>query len=329
MKRMSLIVLVVSLLIIMINSASGSIVWKGGDGNFNDPCMWDKGYVPVNDGDEIKVSKLGTCTINTTLLDYSANKSAISDGSTILLADGGWIGIKEHKIGDSGAGGADDGYMIQTGGTITTSVGGKIEIGYKEAGYGEYTISGGNLGVSGDGLRVFVGTGASSGVAEGLLTIDGTGGTITLDDLWVASRDSSGTVPGTGIVEFKLDSGGVSPITVEGASANIDVTDIEEAVAILKISPRYHAPPEADIPLIVGTVNGEFDTISDSKPGVVAATEGAEVYVEFAGYYYVYTLTYAGSVELIYDRTEVIPEPATVALFGLGLIAVIRRPRKK
>lgn len=311
MKRLSLIVLVVSLLI-MTSSAFGSILWVGGDGNWNDPCMWDKGYVPINDGDEIKVSAFGTATINTVLPDYALNKSAISDGATILLTDDGWIGIREHKIGDSGAGGADDGHMVQTGGTLTTSVGGKLIVGYKELGVGTYTVSGGNLGVAADGLRLFVGTGASSGVATGTFTVVGTGSTITVDDLWVGSRDSSGTVPGTGTIEFQISAGAVSPINVTD-SVNIDILNDASAVANL-IATNTGAAPTAPVVLVQNSsgnaVNGVFDSITLNG--------------DFGAYIY---LRYDYNADGTANDIALIPEPATLVLLGLGSLLALRRKK--
>ena len=324
MKRLSLVVLVVSLLI-TTNSTFGSIKWLGGAGNWNDPCMWDKGYVPIEDGDEIKVSEIGgvgTATINTVLPDYglqadglsSGNKMAISHGSSWYVTTDGWIGIRELKVGDSGAGGNDDGHIVQDGGQITCAdVPGKIIVGYKELGVGTYTMSGGTL--DGAGQRLFVGTGASSGVATGTFTVIGDGPTINLDQLWVGTRDTLGTVPGTGNIEFQMSAGAVSPINVS-ASVNIDITNLVAAVANLVVT-NTGAAPTAPVVLVQNSsstaVNGVFDSVTlNGDLGIYT--------------YLTYTYNAPGSDGVAND-IALIPEPATLVLLGLGSLVALRRKK--
>jgi hypothetical protein len=68
-----------------------------------------------------------------------------------------------------------------------------------------------------------------------------------------------------------------------------------------------------------------FDTVTGDTTPLTRAVEGDHAILTYGGINYEYSLTYSGTndVKLLW----IIPEPATIALLGLGLIA-IRRNKK-
>src|SRR4030042_2130269 len=107
---------------IMAGNAFASI-YPTVSGNWADANIWDKGYVPLDDGDEIKISKADdlTVTVNTSVGTYTATKIDTARGCTLSVQTGGYIGNgREVHIGDAGMSGdgTDVGYLSQTGGTV-------------------------------------------------------------------------------------------------------------------------------------------------------------------------------------------------------------------
>jgi hypothetical protein len=86
------------------------------------------------------------------------------------------------------------------------------------------------------------------------------------------------------------------------------------------------APPIGDILLIdnqgTSAVNGLFDSLNGGS-----AAEGTLVALSFGGIDYNYTLTYLGGTGGN-DVMLLIPEPATVMIFTLGIVAVCTRRKK-
>jgi hypothetical protein len=344
MRRLCFVVL---LLAVMAGSAFAATVgtWYGSSTGPPYTGLWTDLYwnsartlgppaPPGNVGDDVKFSRDDTvCTINSVVGNCNWNVRVGSQmvggaaAARIGIVAGGSIGIKELRIGDGGNSGsvANPGYMDQTGGTLTMYNEGNIKIGRmgnaaEKKGIGYYTISGGTINY--DDLTItqgnlFVGgCGGSPGVngGEGTFTVVGSAASITARNLYVGG---DGTYYGKGTLEFQIGAGGVSPITV--GNAYLDPAGVN-STAILVLS-LIAAPLSGPILLVdTSSVTGTFDTFTDSL-GSHTASEGASVTLSYGGTDYLYTLTYNGSVELI-------PEPATMVLLGLGSLIAIRRRRK-
>lgn len=324
------------LLAFSVNSAFATIVWVGPSGSWSDSSLWNTEIVP-NDTEDIKITNPATTvTIDSDVGNYSIGNINIASGpdndnaATLEITDGGYLGAyKELRIGTASAtSNGYIGYLLQTGGDVSTSSTGKIEVGYKSGGTGYYTINGGSL--TGDGT-LFVG-GAGDDDATGTFTAAGSDPVINMRKMYVGAKDSSGVYPGTGNIEFQVGADGVSPIQISD-SIYIDPAGSDDSITNLLVS-LTAAPPLSDIVLIEdtggGTIKGRFDSINS-----VAAIEGASVALSFGKTNYLYNLSYlydaAGDgnrndIALSLTSVLTIPEPATVAMLALGgLLSLIKR----
>jgi len=309
-------------------------------GNFNDPCMWKKSVVPVpttTTGDELKMNcNGGEATLNTTygtatnfnrltvaaggVNDVDIMKLKIETGANAIFSE---IRVGHGNSSDKGKWGIAE----QTGGTLTVSA---LQLGYYgtrtapavPSAKGTYKISGGTLqaktGTTGR-LQVGAGitTGSTSANNEGIFTVEGSEGTISMGELYVGGYS---TYVGTGTLAFRtVDDSGVSPITV---SSTVTL-DLGAGNSITQLDVKNAGNYRGTIILVQNThtsnlVSGLFDTVNG-----VAATEGAEVTIGGG----VYTLTYVYDADGDDANNDIalIPEPATIALLTLGLIAIRRK----
>jgi len=199
---------------------------------------------------------------------------------------------------------------------------GKLEIGYKSGstgiGKGYYTISGGTLTGTGNmyvGAFAGAGTGGTSG-AQGTFTVVGKpeGMDVSVGDLYVGVGDVTGVYTGTGTLEFQVVNGVVTPIT----ATNVYIDPAGQALAITNlIVSKTSGDPAANILLVkntgVAAVDGAFDNIT---------LDGA-----FLGYTVSYVFDSVSMTDGGGNDIALVPEPVTIALLGLGFLAV-RRNRK-
>ena len=319
MKRIALLCFLVS----FIASSASASIYATATGNWADPCIWDKGVVPPDSGDEIKIGNADSLvvTVNSDVGTYTTTKIDTLRDCTLYVTDGGFIGGgREWHIGDQGASssGSDVGYMEQDGGTVDISASGKMFVGYKLGGDGTYTISGGSLTASGDSGRLYIGCGSVAG-SIGKFYVDGDGASISVDGLYVASASSSGDDDvGDASLQFDLNSGAVS--VLETGSVAIDAGGGGYA----KLYVNIDVDPAADIVLIQNTgtsdVSGRFDDIVVNGHAGKIHTIGSSVYI----LQYAYDADSDGEINDI--ALKLIPEPATLVMLAIGgLIATKRR----
>jgi hypothetical protein len=322
MKRLSLAVLVVSLLI-MTNSASAATwgYWTAATGDWTTSTNWNPAGPPaITQTGDIKFGDACdlVATVSTDLVTAYGTypcKFAIARRCGIEIEDGGILANnKEVKVGDSTLGdGPDDGYVtVKTGGTLNMPAPGKLMIGYKALGVGTVTIESGAT-LTGD--RLYVGTGGDNGGA-GTFIVEGPGSTIRMSKLYVGTSESTGgKYLGTGTVEFQLGSG-VS--TINMVDSYIDPVNEAAAVANLVVNNDGAAP--TDYVVLVansGSLTGRFDSVT--------LTGNLGVYTHLVYNYDTVSKTWGTGNDI-----ALVPEPATVALFGLGgLIAIVRRRSRR
>jgi len=256
---------------------------------------------------------------------YDSDK--VGTGATLRIVEGGDLaGFAWIRIGET-SGGA--GQVEQTGGRVLLRSFGAVGDGTTEKGKlaigdgasittgSTYTISGGTLTYQNPDTGTADGqvlVGARSG--EGTLVIVGTDPVIHVKNLYVAGDNTNNT---RGTLKYVFGSG-VSAIQLDG-SAYIDVAADAATTTATLLFDNVIAAPAADILLIdaTTTITGTFDTVQGDLDGG-RGLEGDLIQLGSN----IYTLTYAGGADGM-DLVLLIPEPATIALLGLGLVAIRRR----
>jgi len=316
-------------------------------GNFTDPCMWkssSNGQPPVpttNTGDEIKFNTpMAVSTVNTTLAPYNCKFTVAAgthyskDYSTtnvhiVKVQSGALMKVGAFQVGHgSSTDKGQWGLVQQTNGTVKAE---KLVLGtYGTRGiaHGQYVISGGTLTSNSDMAsnsgRLIVG-GVSSGGGtsannEGIFTVVGDGSTISMKELYVGSYS---TFYGKGTLEFiqNVDDTGITPITVSSV-INLD-NGGASSIANLTVIKRNAIKGPIVLVVNAGTnaVSGLFDSLNGGS-----AAQGASVTLLDGN---AYTLTYqynnATGAHTGGNDIALIPEPATIALLTLGLIAIRRK----
>jgi hypothetical protein len=322
----------------MLGSTFAASVYITGSGDWATGSTWSTGIVPLNStGDELKLCSSGSSTtgdgmvitVSTNVGNYNGGSCKIETvrDTTLKIVAGGYLGNnKEVVIGkqDASSNGTDNGYLLQTGGQLDITGSGKLEIGYKAPVVGTdggiYTISGGSL--TGATGRMYIGCAGGVG-SIGKVKVDGIGGTISLGgEMYIANDSSTANGnTGTGTLEFDLSGAGtVSKVQV--LKTIIDSQNSSAAIANLVVT---GASPMGNLLLVENTgtssVVGQFDFLNGGS-----AAEGASVII--GGTAYTLTYKYAAGIDAVgNDIALLIPEPATIALLGLGLLS-IRRSRK-
>jgi len=308
-------------------------------GSWSNPLMWVADVVPVPTtvtGDEIKIQSPGsTVTIDDTAsINYIQRLTLGSTDSTrpivvnITEPDPEFtttFGMYEFRVSSpSGATANAYSQVNQTGGTLNVDdlMITRCKSNTTVTVQGEYKISGGTIQTRGSKNRILVAAYAETmgPAGTGTFIVDGDGGTINAGSLFVGSNVSSSTAgAGTGTLQFNLVGGVVSEITV---ATQVSLDQTTGSTTKLVVNGSTAAP----VVLLVETIGanpvvGLFDTING-----IAAPEGA--IVSLAGSYYVLTYIYDAATATPgagNDIALLIPEPATVALLSIGLLAIRRR----
>jgi hypothetical protein len=290
------------------------------------------------------------CTVDTAIggwprLTTAGTRIRIFEGATMNVVDGaditgfGWIRVGDIRNTPNAA------YLNQTGGRIFLTYqkeGGRLAIGdgNKAPNGGmlpgsTYTISGGTLAYDSSNASCTGELTLGYRNGYGQMTIVGSAPVINMKNMYIAGDTDVATGSpynyGTGILEYQIGSNGVSPIVLDG-TAYIDLGDADgdgqrlgETTTANLILQLTAAPPLGDILLIdcVSAIQGTFDTVTGDINGG-KALEGDTIILTYDGVQYQYTLTYNGGADGK-DLVLVVPEPATIALLSLGLIAIRRR----
>jgi hypothetical protein len=341
--------------VLLICLMAGSVLaagpaWVGPIGNWTEAAKWNPAAVPsLADTNEIKDTVVSSqITVNTNVGLYTGAKITIGAGpaesqaAKLYVQPEGYIGSgTELKLSDTGAGGSGGkyGYLIQTGGTVDTGSAGKVEVGYKAGGIGSYTISGGSLIMTASNSTSQLIVGGSGAVGStGTFDVIGTAPVITLNRLWVGAKDSSGGYNGTATMKLEASSpgSGVSSIKLTNAGTGVYIDPVNNAVANLDVTSLVVSSTALPSVIVLietlGTaaVTGVFDSVLDGDSTGSGAQNSTVMLKDELNNLHQYTLTYlynANGDGKTNDIALIIPEPATIALLSLGLIA-IRRNKK-
>ncbi|MDD5010787.1 MAG: PEP-CTERM sorting domain-containing protein [Phycisphaerae bacterium] len=306
-------------------NAAAEHKWTDQVGYWSQTARWTGDGIP--DGTStVKIGSGSTtttiCTLNTDESFWELNDKSmdIENGATLVIEDGGAVKPARIQIGYNGTAG----HVVQTGGLLSIYKD-KLYVGRGSGVTGAtYTISGGTITYNQSDGAMFIGYEGG----QGKLTIEGADASLTFKKFFVAAGADGAATAGTGTIEFKVGSAGVSPISVDD-SWYVDYGG-ESSTAHLLVS-LTAAPPAGDILLFEdkggGTGNGTFDTING-----IAALEGTEISLDYGNLSYIYELTYIGVAsgdssanDMMLLYVETIPEPATMFLLSLGLVAVRRK----
>jgi hypothetical protein len=273
----------------------------------------------------------------------SWDKPAVGDtnAARLNIVSGGSISIAELRAGDQGVSASAGSYgeVVQTGGTLnmiasSSGTGFSRNIILGRGGNsgplseGLYKISGGTIqydsSIAYNDARLLVGASPNVTGATGTFRVIGNAASITMKRLYVGSDGTAGR-GGTGTMEFQIGDTGVNKVSKVVLDDSVILDALGAAsTANLVVSLLATAPLE-DIVLIetvsATAVSGVFDTLNGGS-----AIEGASVVLSGTTYNLTYLFDAVSKVRGAgNDIALLIPEPATVALLSLGLLAIRRK----
>jgi hypothetical protein len=323
------------LMVCLMAAPSFASVSFSANGSWGTATNWQNNVVPTEatSGGELKIIKTSVtnCTLDVDAGSFTTTKVTVSGNGGLIFTFAAGGSIREGKEFDVGCGssgtGTPTGILNQTGGTLTLNDtgavnAGKLQIGYKSGsagvGNGTYTISGGTINGTGS---IYVGsgsagvTGGSSG-SVGNLVVSGTGGTISVGgQLFVGEGDPTSVYTGTGTLTFNV-AGGVSAINVSNTTLSLGAAG---SVANLLVN-LTGAAATGDIVLVNDTSATAVAGVFSNAAWGSTITLGANTYI-LSDTYDAGTMTNgAGN-----DIALVVPEPVTMALLGLGFLAIRRK----
>jgi len=309
MRRLGMVVLLVCF---VCSGALASTDWINQVGQWNEAHRWSNG-VPVGD-DEIKIrGSDAVCVLDSDEVwsSLTNNRTRVYEGATLIIAGGQLVGPGWLR-----AGAGDAGTIIQTGGLLKLQKGkdtSRLVVGDSGGSDGSYTISGGTLTYDttdgGVGQLILGDRGGT-----GTFTVFGGGSVIEMGSLHVGGREAGRGADGT--LKFVIDELGITAIQVGDVILDPD-GDSSTATLILDLIGIGDADLSPSYLLVENLGSDPVEGIFDGMP------EGTIVTLDTTAYY----LTYTGGVGG--NDIMLIPEPATLLLFGLGGLIAVRRPRKK
>lgn len=327
--------------------AQAATLWTNtGTGDWGTGTNWDSGEPDQNDVATIDNGGTAQVTQNGERADglIIDNDSTVEQtGGSLTTYEGGFEikggGAYELSGGDLldndtspsldvFVGFESSGSFIQTGGTFGVvnprSISGGHDdfvVGRNSGGDGLFRISGGSFYLNHDNSDFSVGE--SNDGAVGQFEVSGS----NIDTIQIGRalrlRSNASTV-------FELDDGGVTPVRVGTREENTNqgnaAVQLAGSLGILLLD----EPPLSDITLI------DFDDpLGDDADAPVTGTfdglaEGDDVSALYGGLEYVWDITYQGNGsvsgggnDVMLTDLRVIPEPTTVALFGLGAVTML------
>jgi hypothetical protein len=308
-------------------------------------------------GSSLTVSISSTQNVNEVVIGHPASSINNLAGTTtlnilpgtLLTIPGGGITNSGMRIGRAlNAGdalGSSLARVIQTGGTTQISLGAN---GFRMSSADAGNVADSYFRVSGGIVR---GDNDATGPALADLRVGATGSNFLSAEFHVfgsaaseirfldcqvadsvAQVGASGGATGRAIYHWSLDDNGVTPIVADDEFQFRSTS--ATAVGLLQVDLiGASAPPETDITLVtadrLGNNGGALERFSNYADGATLLATGD-------AWTYTYTVDYTdgsddgtldASIVLRYDSRTAVPEPGSLALVGLGGLALLRRRR--
>jgi len=339
----------------IVGTTSAASYWNGsGTSSWTDPCSWTGGVPGATDNGYIEAE------VPKAIIDYTMNLSIAkvavgyqTAGDAYLYMYGGTLNVNDRVyVGGEKGNKSSNGHFIMKFGTINLtdeSSEKKFYIGYKGPEKGYFTMDGGTINNAGKfyiaaeksgseigwGVMTMNGGTVNVNAASKRMRIAGKGGTGTLnmnggtihstDDINMSEEGGYGYLYMTGgniiadgdfQLAYKAKEGVpcVSEVHLDGGIIDVGNLTFFASAADL-------ATPSASFDITLGSLLVTGDVVS-----VIQGYVDSSLITAYSGY---------GDVLVNYhpvrDKTivnAIIPEPATIALLGLGGLSLLRRRRR-